>query len=374
MWVIAVYNKRCIWLVLRKLINLIFSVLILAAALLAAQELIANREPLHSNPREEKGPLVTVYRLREAGADIRLNTHGTVQAKTSLQLTSDVAGRITWVSGELLVGKILDAGLAIARVDKSQYELAAAQATLALRDAELSLADAYSRFKTRNPRHPQIRRAEAQVFAANAQIKKARIDLQRTEIILPTRALVSSKNIALGQYVSPGSVLASLDSVDAVEVPLPLSLDEVNLLANTTGASIRLTPVNGDSETHWTATLARINQQLDSNTRVAYAIAEVSEPYAHALNPLRIGQFVNAEISGIHLDNVFRIPTKAIFENRYVYRLTNEQHLQRVKIDILRQDKSSVVARAALSAGDTLVLSRLDIMTDGMQVRLDDQP
>ncbi len=358
---------------LRKLINLVFSVLILAAAALAAQELIANREPLHTNPREELGPLVSTYRLGDAGADISLTTHGTVQAKTSLQLTSDIAGRVIWVNPDLLVGKILDAGLAIARIDKSQYQLALAQATLALRDAELSLADAHSRFKTRDPRHPQIRRAEAQVFAANAQIEKARIDLQRTEITLPTRALVSSKNIALGQYVSPGSVLASLDSVDAVEIPLPLSLDEVNLLANASQASILLTPVNGDNESQWPARLARINQQLDRNTRVAYAIAEVAEPYSQNA-PLRIGQFVNAEINGIHLDKVFRIPTKAIFENRYVYRLTDEQRLQRVSIQILRQDKLSVVARAALASGDLLVLSRLDIMTEGMQVRLDNQP
>lgn len=358
---------------LRKLINLIFPLLILAGAALVAQELISQREPLHSIPREEQGPLVTVHRLSEAGADISLSTHGTVRAKTTLQLTSDVAGRITSVTPELLVGKILDAGTVIAQVDKSQYALALAQATLALRDAELSLADAHSRFKTRDPRHPQIRRAEAQVDAAKAQIEKARIDLKRTDIILPTRALVSSKNIALGQYVAPGSVLAALDAVDAVEIPLPLSLDEVNLLTHAAQTSITLSPVGGDSTFRWTATLARINQQLDRNTRVAYAIAEVADPYGRAA-PLRIGQFVNAQISGIHLDDVFRLPTTAIFENRFVYRLTDEQRLQRIDIHILRQDKRSVVARAALAVGDQLVLSRLDIMTDGMQVRLDDQP
>tara|TARA_R100000687_G_scaffold52524_1_gene41826 strand:+ start:142 stop:1221 length:1080 start_codon:yes stop_codon:yes gene_type:complete len=359
--------------VLRKLINLILFVAILAAAALFAQDLISQREPLHTKPREDLGPLVSVYRIENAGADISLTTHGTVQAKSSLQLTSDVAGRVTWLTPDLLVGAILEAGSPIARVDRSQYELAQAQAVLSLRDAELSLADAHSRFKTRDPRHPQIRRAEAQIDAARAQMEKARTDLKRTEIVLPARALVSSKNVALGQYLSPGSVLASLETVDAVEIPLPLSLEEVNLLSQSEKIQIELSPVNGDSDIRWTARLARINQQLDRNTRVAFAIAEVAEPYAQN-RPLRIGQFVNAEISGIHLDEVFRIPTTAVFENRYVYRLTEDQRLQRINIQIVRQDKRSVVARAAISSGDQLVLSRLDIMSDGMRVRLDDQP
>lgn len=358
---------------LRKLINLILAIAILAAAVLFAQELISQREPLHTAPREDLGPLVSVHRLEKAGTDITFTTHGTVQAKSSLQLTSDVAGRVTWVTSDLLVGAILEAGTPIARVDRSQYELAQAQAVLSLREAELSLADAHSRFKTRDPRHPQIRRAEAQVDAARAQIEKARIDLQRTEIILPTRALVSTKNVALGQYLSPGSVLATLETVDAVEIPLPLSLEEINLLAQTGQAAIQLSSVNGDRNAKWTAQLARINQQLDRNTRVAFAVAEVTEPYTQT-PPLRIGQFVNAEISGIHIDDVFRIPTTAVFENRYVYRLTDEQRLQRINIDIVRQDKRSVVAHASLKAGDNLVLSRLDIMSDGMRVRLDDAP
>ena len=158
----------------RKLVNLVLALLILAAAALFAKELVDSREPLHAKPRESQPPLAEVHTLAEAGAEITLGSHGTVQAKTSLQLTSDVAGRVVWVNPELVAGVILDAGPAAARIDKTRYELALAQAKLALRDAELSLADAHTRFKTRSPRHPQIQRAEAQVAAAEAQIKKAR--------------------------------------------------------------------------------------------------------------------------------------------------------------------------------------------------------
>nr|WP_281388652.1 efflux RND transporter periplasmic adaptor subunit [Litorivivens lipolytica] len=316
--------------------------------------------------------MVQVHRLEQSGADITLQTHGTVQSKTALQLTSDVAGRVLWVNPELVVGVILEAGTAIARVDKTQYKLALAQAKLALRDAELSLADAHTRFKTRNPRHPQIRRAEAQVATAEAQIKKAETDLARTEITLPAKALVASKQVALGQYVAPGSVLANLQTVDAVEIALPISPAELELLQSASEVEVELVSVNND-KLLWSAQLSRVNQQLDRNTRVAYAVAAVQEPYT-LTPPLRIGQFVKAEISGIRLNDAFRVPTSALFENRFVYRVLDDSTLQRVTVELVRQDARSVIVRGQLGAGDRLVLSRLDIMTDGMQVTVGDTP
>ncbi len=356
----------------RKLVNFVFFLLILAIAALFAKELVNSREPLNAKPRQSKPPLVQVHTLEQQGARITLRSHGTVQAKTSLQLTSDVAGRVIWVNPALVTGVIMPPDTPIARIDKTQYELALAQAQLALRDAELSLADAHTRFKTQSPRHPQIRRSEAQVAAAKAQIKKARTDLSRTEIKLPVEALVTGKQVALGQYVAPGTVLASLQAVDEVEIALPVSPEELELLRTASDASIELKPVNKQSGS-WTARLARLNQQLDPNTRVAYAVASVSKPYELPV-PLRIGQFVEAGIQGITLDDGFRVPTSALFENSHVYRVLDNNQLERVNIELIRQEARSAVIRGELSAGDRLVLSRLDIMSDGMSVSVDATP
>ena len=352
----------------RKLVNLLLSLLILAGAALLAQTLVNSREPLQSEPREALSPLVAIHTLQGKGADIRLTTQGSVTAKTTVQLTSDVAGRLVWLSPELLVGNRIAAGTALARVDKTSYQLALAQARLALRDAEISVADARSRFQTRDPRHPQIQRAEAQLEAARAQIDKARTDLERTEITLPVTAVVTHKHASLGQYVSPGVVLAELDAIDSVEVALPLSLAELELLRGAPAADIVLTPLAEQNGARWPARLARVRQQLDNQTRVAYVVAEVDQPYDQE-PPLRLGQFVSADISGIRLDAAFRFPSAAVFDNDHVYRLTEDERLQRVAVEILRRDAHSVVARGDLSGGDRLVLSRLDIMTEGMRVR-----
>lgn len=352
----------------RKLVNILLSLLILAGAAVLAQTLISSREPLQSEPREAVSPLVSIHTLQDSGADIRLTTQGSVTAKTTLQLTSDVAGRLVWLSPDLLAGNRIAADTPLARVDKTSYQLALAQARLALRDAEISIADARSRFQTRDPRHPQIQRAEAQLEAARAQIDKAQTDLERTEITLPVTAVVTRKNASLGQYVSPGAVLAELDAIDSVEVALPLSLAELELLRSAQSPTIVLTSLAAQNGARWPARLARVRQQLDSQTRVAYAVAEVDQPYDQQ-PPLRLGQFVSADIGGIRLEGAFRVPSAAVFDNDHVYRVSEDERLQRVAIEILRRDAHSVVARGELNRGDRLVLSRLDIMTEGMRVR-----
>jgi RND family efflux transporter MFP subunit len=355
--------------VLRKRLKFVLPPLIVIGALLLAKVLISSRPELASQPRVDEQPLVQVHTIERQGAAMTLGSHGTVRAKTTLQLTSDVAGRITWVNPALEVGAIIAADTPIARVDRSQYKLAEAQALLALRDAELALADTRSRFETRNPRHPQIRRARAQIAAAKAQIRKANVDLSRTEISLPMEALVSIKQVALGQYVAPGSVLASFQAVGQVEIPLPISHAELEMLEAVDGASVTLHAI--DQQTgHWQARLGRLNQQLDDATRVAYAVAVLDAPYA-TKPALRIGQFVRADIHGVEFDDAFRIPASAVFENRFVYRLDPQQQLQSVAVTLLQKNAQYAVVRGDINVGDQLVLSRLDIMTEGMKVRVE---
>ena len=124
---------------LRKRLKFVLPPLIVIGALLLAKVLISSRPELASQPRVDEQPLVQVHTIKRQGAAMTLGSHGTVRAKTTLQLTSDVAGRITWVNPALEVGAIIAADTPIARVDRSQYKLAEAQALLALRDAEAHL-------------------------------------------------------------------------------------------------------------------------------------------------------------------------------------------------------------------------------------------
>ncbi|MGB1457853.1 hypothetical protein, partial [Spongiibacter marinus] len=94
---------------LRKRLKFVLPPLIVIGALLLAKVLISSRPELASQPRVDEQPLVQVHTIERQGAAMTLGSHGTVRAKTTLQLTSDVAGRITWVNPALEVGAIIAA-------------------------------------------------------------------------------------------------------------------------------------------------------------------------------------------------------------------------------------------------------------------------
>jgi len=65
----------------------------------------------------------------------------------------------------------------------------------------------------------------------------------------------------------------------------------------------------------WEGRVVRVESSLDEQTRQAMAVAQVTDPYASKSDgspPLTIGAFVEADISGENLQDVYVIPRQAV--------------------------------------------------------------
>lgn len=65
----------------------------------------------------------------------------------------------------------------------------------------------------------------------------------------------------------------------------------------------------------WEGRIVRVESSLDEQTRQATAVAQVIDPYARRADgapPLTIGSFVEAEIGGQTINNVYVIPRNAV--------------------------------------------------------------
>ena len=85
-------------------------------------------------------------------------------------------------------GVVVEAGEPLLRIDRTDYELALAEARQALASAELALADAKALRQS-----ARIHEAEATVAAARARIARAERDLTNTEITAPYRAVIDEQ-------------------------------------------------------------------------------------------------------------------------------------------------------------------------------------
>ena len=79
-------------------------------------------------------------------------------------------------------------------------------------------------------RLPQMAEARAVAASAAARVEEAKRDLERARIRAPYAGRILDKRVDVGQYVTPGTVLARIYAVDYAEIRLPLTSTEVGFV------------------------------------------------------------------------------------------------------------------------------------------------
>jgi multidrug efflux system membrane fusion protein len=238
-------------------------------------------------------------------------------------------------------------------------------------------------------RKPQVTRAEADVAAARAQVMKAERDLERTVIRAPYAGQVLQQSVDMGQFVTPGTQLAKVFAVDYVEIRLPLPEREMRFLrlpekyrggaASDSGAEdavpVRLKATINGKAVSWQGKLIRVEGSLDAETRQIIAVAQVDDPYTRrsdGVPPLKIGQFVEAEIRGEVLSDVYVIPRAAVRAGNEIILISPENRLRRMRVEPLASDEKGIVISAnspkAPQEGDVLCITPIPFPADGARV------
>jgi RND family efflux transporter MFP subunit len=229
-------------------------------------------------------------------------------------------------------------------------------------------------------RKPQLAAALAELEAAEADLEKARRDLERTFIRAPYHGMVRTKRADIGQYVNPATPIAETFAVDYAEIRLPLRQQDLRYLelpdagVPDDALEVRLSAVISDTEHHWSARLVRSEGVFDATSRVLYAVAQIQDPYRlegdHDLEPLRIGTFVTAEITGRHAGELFILPRHALYRNDTVWVVDDESRIRARTVEVLRADDDHIYVRSGLNDGDVVCVSPIDQPLPGTLVRI----
>ena len=355
-----------------KWMRRLLPLLILAGAASIALLMIKSRPELPRREAVASIPVVEVMAVEPGPVETIVHSRGTVAARTDIELVSEVSGRIIWVAPEMLEGSAVKQGTPLLRIDPIDYEVALSTARAAVASAELSLAEVQVVVM-----RAAIGEAEAQLRAARDRLRQAEADLANTEIVAPFDAIIDIKRIDLGQYVQAGSGLMRLLGTGSVEVRLPLLASDIPFVgygqsADGSWPMATLTSRFGDIEYTWQARLVRLEQRVDEQTRVFFMVAEVEAPYDQAKHswPLSVGLFVEASIRGQEIPQAVRLPRSALHNGDAVFVL-KEGSMRKRDVTVLRREQDSVIVGEGLFGGDQVILSRLDLMVDGMPVAVE---
>ena len=374
---------------LKRLLPLV----ILVGAVVLGLLMVALREEVPRQAKVQPRPMVDVVTVSRGPVQLSIESQGTVQPKRRIELISEVTGRIIEVSEQLVNGGLVREGEVLLRVDPIDYQLAVAEAKAALADASLKLKEEQAEFKrgtaykasnkqasTQSLRQPKLLQVQAQYDAAGEQLRQAERDLDNTEVKVPFDAIIDNKNIDLGQYVSTGAVLMSLLGTGTAEIRLPMTAHDIGFVApavldSGVWPAVELRARLGKLDLSWQGKLVRSERRVDELTRVYYLVAEVDDPYGLDTDktPLTVGLFVDATLAGVVVEEASELPRSALHLDRFIY-LVKEGLLVKREVEVLRRDARSIVIGEGLEAGERVILTRLDLMVDGMPVQAVEQP
>lgn len=374
-----------------------WSIFLLATALLVGvvffiQKQIqakANR-PAPVKPAAENHLDVSVVKVRVISHQAKVTAYGAAEAHYSLTLTAQVAGQVYALGPNFESGKRLKKGDLLASLESSDYKAGVATAQKNLKDAELALLEEERTAKQAKAewqasglrgkpdselvlREPQLAAARAAVTDAQAALASARKDLARVRITAPFDTLVIERSVAPGSYLQAGTTVATLYSTDRVEIPVSLSADEWNLLSdnldlsdNTGGLEIADVQ-NGHV---WSGRILRMEQHLDSTTRLRSLILTVENPLDQT-PPLMPGTFVEARIKGRNMDHLWSLPSSSLSQKGEIWYVTDQNTLDffTAKKQFSEADRIFIVPPESLADGEQNVLVHpLSSYTQGMLV------
>ena len=379
----------------RLLLQILLPLLVLVGGALLAKSIAGQKQTPAVIADARSAPLVRTAAVTTTAVRLDVATQGTVEPLRTVDLSSQLAGRIIATSDALRAGGTFAAGDVLVTIDPTDFELAIVQREAELARAELRLAQeraeaaaalrAWQQLEGERPadalvlRTPQIRDAEAALQAARAQLERSRLDRQRTEVRAPFAGRVQSVAADLGQTVQPGQRLAVLFDGAAVEVRLPIPVADAAFLDLPLGPQPRVgSSVTVQAEfaggTHtWTGQVVRVESEVDRRTRQLTVVARIDGTAAQGgadRPPLLIGMFVRAVLHGRQRDGVLVIPAQALHAQDTVWTVDDTDRLRRKPVQVLRQEADRVLLASGVLAGERVCLSDLETITDGMQVRV----
>lgn len=378
-----------------KLLKWTLPVLVLVGAVAGGRYIIDQRPEAPQFQPPQVPVAIEAIRISPEDYRVVLRSEGNVEPRTETTLIPQVSGQVTEISPAFREGGFFRRGEVLVRLDSRDYELAIASAEAQVAQAESTLEQELAQARVVEDdwrmlgreapelglRKPQIAAARATLLSARAQLERARLDLERTRIRAPYDGQVLDRSVGVGQFVSPGTALARIYATDYAEIRLPLSnrqLEFVDLPArfsnqedDQAGPGVTVRANVGRTPWTWEGRIVRAEGAIDTRSRQLFVVAQVDNPYARgpdARPPLRIGQFVEAEIAGRVLPGAFVLPRAALRDAGEVLVVDGDSRLQRRAVEVAWTDGETAVVVAGLQPGEVVNITPLAVAATGTLV------
>lgn len=189
------------------------------------------------------GVIVKVQKATSGDISSTTEYTGLVQPVQTVKIQPEVSAKINKVN--FSEGSFVKAGQTLFTLDSSQYNATVSLKKAELSNAEVSLSRAkkyLQRLKAADKRsvpasdmdnaENDVQKANAGIAQAKASLNIAQIDLNRTKITSPISGKIGKADYTKGNYVVPGTTLATVAQVNPIRVAVDIPDSEYFKIKN----------------------------------------------------------------------------------------------------------------------------------------------
>ena len=372
---------------------------ILAAGAAGFAALGALREPIAASPAERVVPPVDAVPLARHVGPVPVVAEGFVRPVRELAVATEIPGRVAELhpavrargrvrEGDVLVR--LDDRAAQAALTRAESDIASTQARLALNTTQLE--------RTRTLRRRGVVSEDAldQVISGQSELegtlaslgsarRSAEVALDATRVLAPFDGRVLAGDVELGAVVGAGQALATLASLDDLEVTVALEEDAAALVpglfaesSDAGGAPATVTARFAGRAYEYPARVVRVVPALDAGTRtldVTVALTGAGAPVDGRAPPAGLPPALVNAYASVRIDGeapagspLHAVPSPTVREADTLW-LVAGGALAIVGADVLRvEGGTSYLTLDEVPADALLITSVLPAPVDGMPV------
>lgn len=305
---------------------------------------------------------VTVVNAERKAISGNFATTATLEAWAETDIVAATQGKLTQLNIE--VGSIVGKGQTVGQIDTKLREISLKQAELSIGKLEKDLQRTRELYEGSAATEANYNDMKYNYDNTKLQAEQIQQQIDDARIIAPVSGMVSVKRMDAGEFVNPGSIIATVTDISRLKAVLFINEKDVYRLAPRQAGTITCELFPGQV---YQGTIGFISPKGDENHNY-----RVEVNFDNPGQRLKAGTYVRVEFNLGADGEAVQIPKSCLPEgmkNPYVYVVQAQKAMQR-KLTLGREMGEYVEVLSGLTAGEAVVESGHINLSDGRAVEI----
>ncbi|WP_066837378.1 efflux RND transporter periplasmic adaptor subunit [Rufibacter ruber] len=291
-----------------------------------------------------------------------LSVTGSIEANEQVEIRSQVSGLVRSINFQ--EGSNVRKGQVLLKIDDSELRAQLSQAQTRRNLAAENAQRAKLLLEKEAISREEYDIASADLRTAQAQIQLIQAQMAKTSVVAPFSGKVGLRNISMGSYLSPETVVTTLVSSDPVKITFAVP----EKYAGQVKQNAELTFTVAGSQDKFKAKVYAIEPNIEASTRTLQLRAKAANPNGTLLP----GSFANVQLPLAVIEGALLVPTEAVIpiQNGKKVFIAEGGKAKEVMIETSTRTEDDLLVTSGLNPGDTVLTTGVLSLKPGSPVRI----